>query len=309
LAGALVSYLLFAAKLDSRAGTAQMIELPQRTGSSASALQTRQMASSALKSHLHEAGHRWQNVTRLIVIPGGGPGDREHDKGFPKWTKQRTDAALTDWLQHCTVNGQCAILALSAGSMNAPSAEQPDGSIIFESARIMQYLVEAGIPPESIICDFASWDTVGNAWFTRMVVESLLQLITTNSESQTLNQDSALLQVLVYISDFHADRMRAAMEWLFGLQPQVGEAVQFEVVDVPSGEQGVGFAHRLKHEAQGAQMLRNFKHKGLLHSMAEMQTYLLLGGHGGYYKFTHGLYKASTGPGWGNTASENVRQI
>lgn len=99
------------------------------------------------------------------------------------------------------------------------------------------------------------------------------------------------------------------MEWLFGLQPQVGAAVQFEVVDVPSGEQDVGFAQRLKHEAQGAQMLRNYMDKGLVHSMAEMQTYLLLGGHGGYYKFTHGLYKASSGLGWGNTASENVRQI
>ena len=184
LAGVLVSNIL--AKLDSHVAAAQLNDLPRQTGSSVSSLQTRQMASTALKSHLHEADHRWQNVTRLIVIPGGGPGDRERDKGFPKWTKQRTDAALRDWSQHCTVSGQCAILALSAGSMNAPSAEQPDGSIIFESARIMQYLVEAGIPPESVICDFASWDTVGNAWFTRMVVESLLQLITTKSELQTL---------------------------------------------------------------------------------------------------------------------------
>lgn len=32
------------------------------------------------------------------------------------------------------------------------------------------------MPPGSIIADFASWDTVGNAWFARMAVEALLDI-------------------------------------------------------------------------------------------------------------------------------------
>lgn len=33
-----------------------------------------------------------------------------------------------------------------------------------------------GVPPGSIITDFASWDTVGNAWFARMAVEAILDM-------------------------------------------------------------------------------------------------------------------------------------
>ncbi|CAM9982676.1 unnamed protein product, partial [Hapterophycus canaliculatus] len=58
--------------------------------------------------------------------------------------------------------------------MNAPSARGEGGHVVFESARITEDLVRGGVPPGSIIADFASWDTVGNAWFARMAVEAIL---------------------------------------------------------------------------------------------------------------------------------------
>lgn len=33
-----------------------------------------------------------------------------------------------------------------------------------------------GVPPGSVIADFVSWDTVGNAWFARLAVEALLDI-------------------------------------------------------------------------------------------------------------------------------------
>lgn len=33
-----------------------------------------------------------------------------------------------------------------------------------------------GVPPGSVIADFVSWDTVGNAWFARMAVEAILDV-------------------------------------------------------------------------------------------------------------------------------------
>ena len=56
------------------------------------------------------------------------------------------------------------------------SAANLSGSIVFESSRIAQHLMENGVPMDAIICDFMSWDTVGNAYFTRLVIEALLRV-------------------------------------------------------------------------------------------------------------------------------------
>lgn len=37
-------------------------------------------------------------------------------------------------------------------------------------------IFRGGVPPGSIIADFVSWDTVGNAWFARMAVEAILDM-------------------------------------------------------------------------------------------------------------------------------------
>ena len=197
----------------------------------------RRAPSPALLRALGNGARDWQDVERLIVIPGGGPGDASTDNGFPLWTEQRTDAAIAEWQTHCVAMPErCAILALSAGSMNAPSARkvrrlvwsglvgfsrvwsrrvgesraltppplshthtpdayastptpdarrptpdarrpdaptprrltptfavlQSDGTVIFESSRIARHLMEAGIPSDSVLCDWISWDTVAN---------------------------------------------------------------------------------------------------------------------------------------------------
>lgn len=48
----------------------------------------------------------------------------------------------------------------------------------FRSSRLplSPVFFRGGVPPGSIIADFVSWDTVGNAWFARMAVEAILDM-------------------------------------------------------------------------------------------------------------------------------------
>lgn len=287
-----------------------------------------------LLQQLREGGgkQQWRGIERLLVVPGGGPGNPGTDGGFPLWTRQRTDAALEEWRESCEPFGsaRCAILALSAGSMNAPSPRNFKGHVVFESSLIAEHLVRNGVPPEAIICDWATWDTVGNAWFTRLVAEALIHLAdpdrlkkiqgistrdgTKVARGSTLPETASLfnghgvvLRLTVFISDFHAARMHAALDWVFGLDPrpgdQYGVRTTVDVVSVISKgtewEERESFKDRMKHESQWETRLRGWASQGLLQSATEMQAYLLLGAHSGYFQFTHGTYITSSGGGWG----------
>jgi hypothetical protein len=167
----------------------------------------RRAVSDTLQWIMHETGTKvdLRAIEQVIIIPGGGPGAKEAN-GFPIWTQKVCDEALLHYFNATSKN--TIILALSAGSMNAPSARAADGTAVFESTAITAYLTSKGVPAGHIFADFTSWDTVANAWVARSVVEALLQLSTGSSRP--------LLPVHVFISDFHARRMRAIFEWVFG---------------------------------------------------------------------------------------------
>lgn len=228
-------------------------------------------------------------------MDGGGPG-RESDYGYPDWTRERTEAAIAHWHDECSLSPEtCAVLALSAGSMNAPSARDKHGNVMFESTAIAEHLMLGGVPPQSIICDFLSWDTVANGWVSRMVVDAL----------QAVSPPDQQLRVLVFISDFHSQRIKASMDWAFSLEPHSHDKKSnVEIVNVPSTSVhwvgGVAsFTERITHEARGAEQLAQHMKDGTVRSLTEMQAFLFLGGHRGYFDFTHNQYEASAGAGWG----------
>lgn len=53
---------------------------------------------------------------------------------------------------------------------------------------------------------------------------------------------------------------------------------------------------RKRHEEKGR--LAILENKKVVRTMKDLNVYLLLGGHAGYYKFTHGNYVRSKGGGW-----------
>ena len=128
-------------------------------------------------------------------------------------------------------------MALSAGSLNSPNGRDKDSKIIFESQLMIQHLVSLGVDRDRIYGDFMSWDTVSNALIARQFVEAMVALkklgerhlfdkgVVFKSKNGTVTLRSGLLEskkvdlmtgalnIEVFISDFHADRVKTAFDW------------------------------------------------------------------------------------------------
>ena len=178
--------------------------------------------------------------------------------------------------------------------MNAPSPRNFKGHVVFESSLIAEHLVRNGVPPEAIICDWATWDTVGNAWFTRLVAEALIHLA-----------DPDRLKKIQGISTRDGTKVArgSTLPETASLFNGHGVRTTVDVVSVISKgtewEERESFKDRMKHESQWETRLRGWASQGLVQSATEMQAYLLLGAHSGYFQFTHGTYITSSGGGWG----------
>ena len=132
-----------------------------------------------------------------ILIPGGGV--REAG-ALPPWTQRRLDHALS------IDTGRELFIALSAGTVHKPLPRTVDGFAIFESNAAAMYLIERGIAPQRILTETSSYDTIGNAFFARVIHVD----------------PRGLRRLLVVTSQFHMARTRAIFEWVFGLDPPPG---------------------------------------------------------------------------------------
>ena len=274
----------------------------------------------------------------LYVIPGGGSGVQsevsEDGHYYPEWTKRRTVAAVEHARKHfpsvtqndgeaSATGGPYHFLALSAGSLNSPNQlMKPNQQVIFECTHIIHHLVELGVPQDVIHGDFMSWDTITNGLVVRMTVQALLEAY------PSVNK----VNIEVFISDFHLERMKASLEWLLGLQGGSEErkeeeppsslttktrlrmhSVSSEGIDglsyfgppdkwgrpAPlSDEAKAAFDARREHEKRGiAQVSENRKK---IVTEAQFKSWLLLGGHRGYKQYLagDGSYTPSQGKGW-----------
>jgi hypothetical protein len=140
-----------------------------------------------------------------ILVPGGGvrAGGR-----LPSWVERRLERAVE---RH---RGEY-ILALSAGTTHRPPPVDERGFPIFESVAAARYLIAAGVAPERILTETHSYDTVGNAYFSRVIHA----------------EPAGLRRLLVITSDFHLPRARAVFEWMYRLEPRPsGYLLEFEAV-------------------------------------------------------------------------------
>jgi uncharacterized SAM-binding protein YcdF (DUF218 family) len=144
-----------------------------------------------------------------ILIPGGGV--REGGT-IPSWVQRRFDRAVR-------IHQGAYIVALSAGTTHRPPPADKHGFPIFESIAGARYLMEAGIPPEQILTETQSYDTIGNAFFSRVVHVD----------------PRGLRRLLIITSDFHLPRTEAVFRWVYGLEPQsLSYELHFEGVSDPS---------------------------------------------------------------------------
>ena len=181
-----------------------------------------------------------------ILVPGGGV--REEGR-LPSWVERRLDRAIERF------DGEY-IIALSAGTPHRPPPFDTNGFPILESAAAARYLMEAGIPKKSILIETGSYDTIGNAFFSRVIHV----------------EPARLRRLLVITSDFHLARSRLLFEWIYGLEPRpIDYILQFEGVADPSMDPVV-LSERRSKEQSSIEGLSAIMHQ--IHRMEQLHRWI-----------------------------------
>jgi uncharacterized SAM-binding protein YcdF (DUF218 family) len=175
-----------------------------------------------------------------ILIPGGG---LLQDGSLPPWTMNRLDRSLeligrTRWIG-----------LLSGGTVHKPPPLDEAGFPVFESHAAANYLLRKGLNADQILIEICSYDTIGNAYFSRLLFAEPLKMT----------------RILVVTSAFHITRIQAAFEWVYDLLPQpVGYDLFFESVPDLGLSPNVLNARLLREKNSLAQLLNTRKTIGSL---------------------------------------------
>jgi len=94
---------------------------------------------------------------------------------------------------------------LSGGTVHKPPPLNENGYPIFESRAAAEYLVQQGLDPAQLLTEISSYDTIGNAYFSRLLFAEPIKM----------------QHLLVITSDFHLPRTQAVFEWIYGLTPLI----------------------------------------------------------------------------------------
>ena len=195
-----------------------------------------------------------------ILIPGGGV---RAGGVLPPWAAARFDRALE-------LADGAYLMPLSAGSPHRAPPLDGRGFPISEARAGAAYLMARGVAPGRILVEESSWDTIGNAWFSRA-----LHVIPRGFE-----------RLLVVNSAFHMPRTEAIFRWVYGLEgPGRRCALTFETVPDIGMEGAVLEARRAKEAAR----LRAFEElRGRIATMDNLHRWLFA---------EHSAYSAGGGAG------------
>jgi len=141
-----------------------------------------------------------------ILIPGGGV---REGGDLPYWVKKRLDRVLE-------IHKQETIITLSGGTVHRPPPVDENGFPIFESVAGAKYLIKMGIEPDRIFTEINSYDTIGNAYFSRVI-----HVDPGNFRS-----------LLIITSEFHMPRTESIFRWVFGLDISPGK-IELDFESVP----------------------------------------------------------------------------
>ena len=134
---------------------------------------------------------------KYIVVLGGGVTPYG---GLPKWVLQR--ACKAEKLFHKS-NKLATVVTLSRGTPHKPNPLDRNGYPIYESSATAKHMLEVGVPPEKLIEEGYSLDTVGNAYFLR-----------------TMHMDSSNVRKMIVVTNkFHMPRTKAIFDKVFSLPP------------------------------------------------------------------------------------------
>jgi hypothetical protein len=178
------------------------------------------------------------------IVPGGGV--RENYQLTP-WAEARFDLALE-------LDRGAPFVCLSQATTHRPPPLDSRGFPISEAGAGARYLAARGVAPDRILLETLSLDTVGNAYFTKL-----------------LHVDpSGWRRLLIITSEFHMARTRALFDWIYGF-----EAGRYELHYAAAENRGItpeGVAARKAWEQRGIDRLDRTKLE--VRSLAEFQRWI-----------------------------------
>jgi uncharacterized SAM-binding protein YcdF (DUF218 family) len=161
-----------------------------------------------------------------IVIPGGG---LLPDGNLPPWVLPRFERGLA-----AAAGSDAYVITLSAATFHKPAVLDPNGNPLFESVAGARYLMERGLAGERIVCESSSYDTIGNAYFCRVIH----------------TDPRRLARLLIVTSAFHMPRTEAIFRWVFSLEPV---SVPYELTFDATPDKGIdGEALAARYEKERA---------------------------------------------------------
>ena len=174
-------------------------------------------------------------VDAIVVVAGG----IEEDGTLPAWVTPRLDYAAR---AYADADDDAKPRILLSGSMtpHKPPPMAKGGFNLHESTSMAGYLMEKGIPANSLLKDTASMDTIGNAYYSLCL--------------HAIPRGWARVEVVT--SAFHMARTRAAFEWVWGLSPLGALDVRF-VSTEDAGIDPSGLRARAEREAQSVAALKD----------------------------------------------------
>lgn len=159
-----------------------------------------------------------------ILILGNG---LNNDMSLPEWTILRLNKALE------LADEKTKFLTLSAGTVHKPFIVDLHGSPVYESVVAAEYLFENEISRERIRADTVSLDTIGNAFFARLL----------------FCEPMGLKRLAVVTSEYHMSRTKLVFDFVFGLE-NVSEKYSIDYYSVSDSvvEPGLLKEKQLKEE-------------------------------------------------------------
>lgn len=174
------------------------------------------------------------SVDAVVVVAGG----MTPEGGLPEWVTPRLDYAYEAYARAAEGNKPRILLS---GSMtpHKPPPMAKGGFNLHESTAMAEYLLEKGVPANSLLKDTASMDTIGNAYYS-LCLHAIPR---------------GWSKVEVVTSAFHMARTQAAFEWVWKLSPMGPIDMQF-VSTEDAGISESALKARATREAESAAALR-----------------------------------------------------
>ena len=146
-------------------------------------------------------------ASKCLVILGGGV---DICGELPSWTKQRCNLAIEYFNENKNLENM-VFIATSAGTYHYPTPRDKNNFTIYECDLIVKYLVQNGIDEEIIFREWTSYDTIGNAYYVRVLLTDIQNWY----------------NLTVFTSEFHFERSKTIFDFIFSLnKDELLEGVQ-----------------------------------------------------------------------------------